>query len=127
SYFLGRGEAVLAVENHGVRAVQHENRRARGLILALMDLQVGVVDVQRQSQALPLDRVRESGGDVEVEGVAELVGFRRAAGFDAGGEVTGVMASEAGFAERSQKIAQGLEAEEVERLVGNFKLGLLLG
>ena len=36
------------------------------------------------------------------------------------------MASEAGFAERAEQVAQGFEAEEVEALVGDFEFGLLL-
>jgi hypothetical protein len=51
--------------------------------------------------------------------------LRSAAGFDAGGEVARVVASEAGFAERAEQIAQGFEAEEVEALVGDFEFGLL--
>ncbi len=59
------------------------------------------------------------------ERVAELVGLRRAAGFDAGGQIARVVPSKARFAQRSQQIAQRLEAQEVETLVGDFELGLL--
>ncbi len=36
------------------------------------------------------------------------------------------MASEAGFAEGAEEVAEGFEAEEVKALVGDFELGLLL-
>ena len=66
----------------------------------------------------------EGGGDVEVEGVAELVLLGGAVGFDAGGFVAGVMAAERGAAERAEQIAEGLVAEEVHALVGDFEAGV---
>ena len=42
---LGGREAILAVEDHAVAAVEHQHRRARALILALHDHQVFVRDV----------------------------------------------------------------------------------
>ena len=78
------------------------------------------------AQAFALDGAGERGGDVEVERVSELVGARGAAGLDAGGEVAGVVASKAGFAERAEQVAQGFEAEEVEAFVSDFEFGLLL-
>jgi hypothetical protein len=35
------------------------------------------------------------------------------------------VAAEAGFAERSHKIAQGLEAKKIEALIGDFEFRLL--
>ena len=49
---LGRREAVFAVKDHGVRAVEHDDGRAGALILALVHLQVAVLDVERQSRGL---------------------------------------------------------------------------
>ncbi len=46
---------------------------------------------------------------------------RDAAGFHAGGEIAGVVAAKAAAAERAEQILQGLEAEEVDGLVGDFK------
>ena len=108
-----------------MRAVEHEDRGAGRLVLALVDLQVGIFDVERQREAFALDGAGERGGDVEVERVAELVGAGSAAGFDAGGEVAGVVASEAGFAKGAEQVAERFEAEEVEALVGDFEFGLL--
>ena len=42
NFFRG-SEAVFAVENHRVRAVEHQHRRAGGLVLALVDLQVASI------------------------------------------------------------------------------------
>ena len=74
-------EAVFAVEDHGVRAVEQDDRGAGGLVVGLVDVQVGVVDVQRRmlfafdggSETFASEDTGEGGGDVEVEGVAELV------------------------------------------------------
>ena len=123
--FLGRSEPVLAIEDHRMRAIQHKHSGAGRLVLALMNLQIGILDVQRQLQAFALNGVGECGGDVEVQGVAEFVSSRSAAGLDSGRHVASVMAAEAGFAQRSHQIAQGLETEKVQALVGDFKLGLL--
>ena len=73
-----------------------------------------------------LNRARKGRGDVEIQRVAKLVGLGRSAGLDAGRQIARVVASEARLAERAQQIAQRLEAEEVEALVGDLELGLLL-
>ena len=38
-----------------------------------MNLQVGILDVQRQSQSLALDRIRQGRRDVEIQRVAKFV------------------------------------------------------
>ena len=76
-------------------------------------------------QAFALNGAGKCGGNIEVERVAEFVRPGCAAGLDAGGQVARVMASEAGFAQRPHQIAQRLEAEKVQALVGDFKFGLL--
>ena len=103
-----------------------QHGRARRLVLALMHLQIAVLDVQRQVQAFALNRVRQRRGDVEVQRVAEFVGLRRAAGLDAGGLVARVVAAEVRFAQRAQQIAQRAKAEEVEPLVGDLEARLRL-
>src|ERR1700752_233940 len=90
-----------------------------------MHLQVGVLDVERQVEPLALDCVRKRRGDVEIQRVAELIGFGRPAGFDAGREVAGVMAPETGFAQRTEQVAQRFETEKVQTLVGDFESRLL--
>src|SRR6266849_359113 len=91
-----------------------------------MNLQVGVLDVQRQGEPFALDGAGECGGNVEVERVAELVRFCGTAGLYAGGEVAGVVASEARLAQRAEQVTQRLEAEEVQAFVSDFELGLWL-
>src|SRR5271156_4368456 len=122
-FFRGR-EAVFTIKNHRVRTVEHEHRSAGRLVFALVDLQIGIFNVERQGETLALDGTGERGRYVEVERVAELIGFRRPAGLDAGRKVASVVASKAGFAERAEQVTQGFEAQEVEALVGDFKLGL---
>ena len=125
-YFLRGREAVLAIEDHRMRAVEHEHRRTRRLVLALVDLQVAVFDVQRQFEPFALDCIRKRGRDVEVERVAELVGLRRSAGFYARGHVARVVTAKARLAERSQQVAQRFESQKIEALVGDLEAGLLL-
>ncbi len=91
-----------------------------------MHLQIAVLNVQRQAQALALNRVGKRRRDVEIDRVAELVGLGGAAGFNAGRRIARVVASEAGFAQRSQQIAQGAKAQKVEALVGDFEARLRL-
>src|ERR1700722_8810984 len=90
-----------------------------------MDLQVGILDVQRYGQPFALDGVRKRRGNVEVQCVAELIGLRRSTGFDTGREIARVVASETRLAERPEQVAQRLEAEEIETLVGDLEPGLL--
>src|SRR2546430_7814282 len=45
----------------------------RSLILALMHLQIAVLQVQWQPEAFALNRARKRRGDVEVQAVAKLV------------------------------------------------------
>ena len=45
-YAFGGGEAVFAVEDHGVRAVEQDYRGAGGLVVGLLDVEVGVLEVE---------------------------------------------------------------------------------
>jgi hypothetical protein len=119
---LGGREAVLAVQDHAVRAVQHHDRRAGGLVFGLVDEQVLVVHVERDLQPLARERGEQGAADVEVQGVAELVFLRGAGGLDAGGEVARVVAPEGRLAQRAQKVAQRLVAQEVDALLRELEL-----
>ncbi len=70
---LGRGEAILAVQDHRVRDVDGQDRRARGQVLFLVHLEV--VGLQRDLLGVALDRVADRADAVDRGGVvAELVG-----------------------------------------------------
>ena len=71
--FFCRREAIFAVQNHRVRAVEHEHRCTGRLVFALMHLQVGILDVEGQAEAFALDGIGEGRRDIEVESVAEFV------------------------------------------------------
>ena len=118
---LGGGEAILAIENHAVAAIEHQHGGAGALILALVHHQVGIIEFDRQAGAVALHGVKERGADVHIQRVAKLIRTRTAPGFDAGSKVARVMPSEAALAERCQQVFERLEAEKIERLVGDLK------
>ena len=103
--FLGRREAVLAVEDHRVRAVEHQHGRAGRPVLGLADHEVAVIEVERDVEiAGARERVLERFVHVEVERVAELVRLAEAVGLDAGREIGRVVAPEARLAERAEDL-----------------------
>ena len=83
-------------------AIQHQHRRAGALVLALVHVQVGVLQVERHLGALAPDRGEQRRADIEVQRVAELVALGRSAGLDAGGQVARVVAAEARLARASR-------------------------
>ena len=123
---LGRREAVFAIEDHAVAAIQHQHRGAGALVFALMDHQVGIIERDGHLRAFAAHGVEKRGADVQVQRVAEFVGPRNAAGFDAGGQFARVVTAKAALAERAEQILQRAEAEKIDGLVGNFKARLVL-
>ena len=114
-------EAVLAVENHAVAAIEQHDRGARAVVLALMHHQILVADFDRNFRAVAPHRVEQRFADVEIQGVAEFVRARSAAGLDAGREIASVVAPKAASAERAERSCKRLEAEKVDGLVGDFE------
>ena len=68
-----------------------------------------------------LDGVQNGAARIQVHRVAELVRLGCRDGLDAGGQVPGVVASGTAAAHRTQEVAKGAIAEEVERLVGDLE------
>ena len=62
-------------------------------------MQVAVLNVEGQGDAFARQGIVQRGVDVEIEDIAEFIGFGGAGGLDAGGPVPRVMAAVAGFAE----------------------------
>ena len=109
---LGRREAVLAVQDHGVTAVEHQHGRAGALILALDHHEILVRNLNRSGgwrleagrkfralTRLPRDGVQQRRRGVEVERIAEFVRLRRASGFDPRCLFTGIVPTETALAE----------------------------
>src|SRR5262249_49870781 len=93
-YSLCRREPVFTVQNHRVRAVQHEDRRARTLVLGLMHHQILILEVYRHAKAFALDGRLERGVYVEIERVSKLISSRRLARVHAGREMVCIVAAE---------------------------------
>ena len=91
-----------------------------------MHLQVAVFEVERKPEAFALNRAESVAVMSRFKRVAEFIWLRRAARFDAGCHVARIMTPETRLAERPQQIAQSLESQKVEALVGDFELRLLL-
>ena len=120
-------EAVFAVENHAVTAIEHQHRGAGTLIFALVDHQVGIIEFDGNLAPLRCDGVEKRSTDIQIQRVAEFVMFGSAAGFHAGGEVARVVPSEAALAERAEQILERLESQKIERLVRDFKARSMFG
>src|SRR5215471_2170719 len=118
---FGGREAVFAVENHAVRTIEQDHGSAGRLILALVDHEVLVADVDGHLGAVAAHGVEQGFADVEIESVAEFIRAGDAARFDAGGEIACVVPAEAAAAERAEQIAEGFKTEEVDGFVGDFE------
>ncbi len=123
-HLLGRREAVLAVEDHAVAAIEHQHRGAGALVFALVHVQVGIFQIERHLGAFAPDGGKERLADVEIQRVAELVALRGSGGLDAGGQIARIVAAEARLAERAEQVLERFEAEEIERFVGDLELDL---
>ena len=86
-----------------------------------MDHQIRIIEFDRNFRAFAAHGVEQRRADVEIQRVAEFVGARDAAGFDAGRQIARVVAPEAALAERTHQILQRLEAEKIDGLVGDLK------
>ena len=124
--FLGGREAILAVENHAVAAIQHEHGRAGALILGLMHVQIGIFQWNRNFEAFALDGRKQSLADVQVDRVAELVRLGSPAGFDASRQIARIVGAEARFPERTEQVLEGLESQKVNGFVGDLNIDLAI-
>src|SRR2546430_7973615 len=70
---LGGSEAVFAIENHAVAAIEKDHRGAGTVVFALMHHQVRVGHFDGNFRAFTADSVEERGTNVHVERVAEFI------------------------------------------------------
>src|SRR5437867_7322542 len=126
SHLLGGSESILAVEDHAVTAVQHQHRRAGGLVLALVNLEVRILKIQRDLQPLAEYGVQDSAAHIEIQHVAKLILLGGAAGLDPGRHIPRVMTPEAGLPQGAQKVFERLVPEKIEGLIGELETHLRL-
>src|SRR5205814_5716739 len=106
--FLGGREAVLAVKDHAVTAIEHEHRGARTLVFALPHLKVLVFEVERHFETASGDGGEQRCVYVQVQRIAELVTFGRPVRFNAGRKLARVVPAKARLAQRPQQVLQRL-------------------
>ena len=118
---LGRREAVFAVENHAVAAIEQQHGSAGALVIALVHAQVGIVQLEGQPGPIAAHGVEEGGPDVQVDGVAEFIGLGGCRGFYASGQVARVMPPQAALSQRAHQVFERAEAQKIDGLVRDFK------
>src|SRR5215468_1442373 len=114
-------EAILAVQNHAVAAIEQYNGGAGTLILTLMHCQVAILQIDGDFDSLPLYCVRQRRADVEVKHIAEFIRARNSARLDPRREIARVVPAETASSERAEQVSQSLEAQKVDRFVGNLE------
>ena len=120
--FLRRCETVFAIENHRMRAIEHDHCGAGRLIIALMHVQVLVFQVQRNLEAFALNRRQQRRVHVKIDRIAEFVRFTGGFGFHACGEMQSIVAPNRTLAQTSEQIAQRFITEKIQPLLSDFKL-----
>ena len=55
-HFLCRRKPIFAVKNHRMGTVKHDHGGAGRLVVALLDVQIAVLKVERQFESLALNR-----------------------------------------------------------------------
>src|SRR6478609_4820178 len=73
SHFFGRRKTVLAIQDHRVRTVEHDDCRTRRAVILLMNVQVLVLEIEGHVQACAGDRREQRCVDVKIYRVAKLV------------------------------------------------------
>src|ERR1019366_4176219 len=81
-YFLSRSEAILAIQDHAMAAIQHQDCRARALILGLMNVKILVFELKRKLKTFPPQRRKKRLPDIKIHRVAELIALGNSAGLD---------------------------------------------
>ena len=99
---FGGCESVLAVKDHGVRAVEHEDRGGAGSIFRLVHHEIRVIDIDRKFEPPAFDGLGEGGADVEIERIAVFVWLRSGPCLYTRGQVCGVVASETRLADATE-------------------------
>ncbi len=96
---LGRGEAVFAIKNHAVAAIEEDDSGAGRLILALVNHEIAILHVDGNFSALAANGVGKCGADIEIQDIAEFVGARNTAGLDSGRKIASIVAAETAAAQ----------------------------
>ena len=94
--FFRRRKAIFAVQNHRVRAIEHQHGRAARAVLGLTHHEIAVLEVHGHLDFPGAnERVLQRLVDVDVQHVAKFVRLAPSIGLDACGQIGRVMAAEA--------------------------------
>src|SRR4051812_10674058 len=72
---LCRCETVFTIEDHTVTAIEQQDSGAGTLVFRLMDVQIGIFQLQRQRYSFALHSREQSRADIKVQDVAEFILF----------------------------------------------------
>ena len=87
-----------------------------------MDVEVGVLDRQREAEPRPGDRAPQRGRHVQVQDIPELVRLRAGFRLHPGGEALSVMRSQSGLTVGAEQRAERAVSQEVEALARKLEL-----
>src|SRR5215207_2972650 len=104
-----------------MRTIEHDDSRAGRLVIALMNVQILVFEIERHFQSLALNRGKQCSVDVEIDGVAELVTFACRGRFNTGREINSVVASCGALAKTSKQVSECFVPQKIEAFFSHFK------
>ena len=86
-----------------------------------MNVQVLVLEIQRDVQPFALNCREQSRVDVEIDRVAEFVTFARSGSFNACREINGVVPACRALPKTAEQVSQRFVTEKVETFLSYFK------
>src|ERR1043165_279344 len=86
-----------------------------------MNVQIAVLEIERNLQSFTLNRRKQRGVDVEIDRVAKLVRLARRGCFDASRKINRVVTPGGAFAETAEQVSECLVAQKIQTLFRHFE------